>query len=99
MADLNAPRSTDLMLADGLAAVEDWEAAERGSDAEYQAAEQATRCLAELDAAMRDGGPLPGAWRLSHGAIRAMLAEAVERYSCDDPECTDPSHRITPAPG
>ena len=62
MTDLNAIRSTDAMLADGLEAVEGWEGAERGSDAEFQAAEQATRCLAELDAAMRDGGRLPLSW-------------------------------------
>jgi hypothetical protein len=50
------------MLAEGMRAVERWEATERGTDAEYQAAEQATRCFAELDAALKDGARLPVMW-------------------------------------
>jgi hypothetical protein len=66
MNDLNTPRSTDTMLAEGMKAVEDWEAAEPFSRDEHVAAEQATRCFAELDAAMRDGGLTPTRWMLPY---------------------------------
>lgn len=104
--DLNAPRDLNETLEEGLDATENWERAERGSDAEYQAAEAATRCLAEIDAALRDGGRLPDAWGR---ALRpwsvvqehvgelptAQLREAAAKVTCGDPECTDPAHRIT----
>lgn len=103
--DLNTPRDLNDVLAEGIAAIYDWEAAESLSQAEHVAAERATRCFAEIDAALRDHGRLPDAWGYAmrpwsviaeHGPLpTAQLREAAAKRSCGDPECTNPSHLIS----
>lgn len=101
---LNTPRDLNETLAEGLAAIESWESAERGSDAEYQAAEAATRCLAEIDAALRDKGRLPDSWGyalrpwkvlVEHADLPPAVQAAARMRSCGDPECHNPDHLIT----
>jgi hypothetical protein len=70
----------DATLEATLGAVLNWESAEGGSREELEAAEAATRGIAELDAHLRQGGALPLAWLAAGNPLNlAVVREALER--------------------
>lgn len=61
-------RSTTLILSELRQEIQKWELATPGSREENEAAEAATRLMAELDIALCDGADLPDPWRRASAA-------------------------------